>query len=266
MLSRCLFNSNGLGGGFRPRQRRRSAFLGFPQRIVMIENLFEIITRHEGDDQMKRFKNKYKLLNLNSALLIMLLLAVVGMGQRTPQRPSLIFSHILNQLEVENYPECSNPFLPVIFVFEKNEWRTIYFSADNFFNNKWRFVGKAKTGKDIWALTEYEMTGYGPNLEIIHSKDDGRTWKHIGTLEKISYLAGLHSFTMQNDKGQLTIEWSSGGEPNQKGFYTYTTADKGKTWSKPKYSKTPPPEGSSSLEKIAISDEVIGRQCMGSEN
>ncbi len=215
---------------------------------------------------MKKFGNKHKSFILCGTLFILFISSFVGAGQ-TVKRPSLLFTGIFDPINVGgNSNDCTNAFRATILVFDKDAWRIVNL-PENYENSSWQFAGRTKTGKDVWAFAEFAVEGRGWDLETAYSADDGRTWKHIGSLKKISYLAEFHSFTMSGGKGQLTVQFSYGDDSSDKdGYYTYTTTNKGMTWSKPKYSETPPPEGKNSIEKLSLAGEAIGRRCSDSEN
>ena len=209
---------------------------------------------------MKRFGNRHKSFILCGALCILLISTIAGAGQT--KRPSLIFTEIFDPINVTNIDDCINTFRAAILVHDRNAWRIVNLPKD-YENSGWQFAGRSKTGKDIWAFAEYAVEGRGWDLETAYSADDGRTWRHIGALKKISYLAEFYSFTMSGTKAELTVQLSDGVDStNKDGYYTYTSTNKGVTWSKtPKYSTTPPPEGKNSIEKLPLAGESIGRRC-----
>lgn len=211
------------------------------------------------------FGNKPKSLILCGALFVLFALSIAAAAQTT-KRPTLIFTEIFNP--IINSGDCVDVFRATILVFDRNEWRIVNLPADDYENSGWQFAGRAKSGKDVWAFAEFAVEGRGWNLETTYSADDGRTWRHISSLKKISYLAEFYSFTMSGNKGQLTVQLSDGVDSSNKdGYYTYATSNKGMTWSKtPKYSKTPPPAGTNSIEKLSLAGEAIGRRCSEPEN
>lgn len=186
---------------------------------------------------------------LIGAAVILSALATVGLGQ-SKTRPALTFTCITKP-ETPDEPET---FRAVIFVMEGNTWRRIDL-PDQYESASWQYAGRSKSKPEVWAIAQFGREGLGPDLEIAHSFNDARVWRHH-SLTKISRFAEFESFSMaRNGRGSLTIRIQDSSEPEHRdGYYTYTTRNNGRTWTrKPRYSKTAPPAGPNILEQIPIS-------------
>ena len=186
------------------------------------------------------------------AAVILLSLPTVGLGQ-SQTRPALSFTCITKP-ETPDEPEA---FRAVIFVMAGHAWRRIDLPEQYEFAS-WEYAGRAKSKRDVWAIAQFGHGDIGPNLEIAHSLNDGRSWRHR-SLTKISRFAGFESLSMAgNGRGFLTIRLQDSPEAEHKdGYYTYETRNNGSTWSrKPRYSSTAPPAPPTILEPMTISSEA----------
>ena len=179
---------------------------------------------------------------------ILAALPTAGLGQ-SKTRPALTFTCITKP-ETPDEPEESRA---VIFVMEGKSWRRIDL-PDNYVRATWQYAGRAKGKPEVWAIAQFGHGDIGPDLEIAHSLDGGRTWKHRSLTKNARY-STFESFSMnRNGRGSLTVRLDDGLESGQRGgYYTYQTSDNGRTWSrKPRYSKTAPPAVPTILEAIPI--------------
>ena len=184
------------------------------------------------------------------AAVILLILPTVGLGQ-SQTRAALTFTCITKPT-----PDEPEAFRAVIFVMAGHAWRRIDL-PDQYEFASWEYAGRAKNKRDVWAIAQFGHGDIGPDLEIAHSLNDGRSWVHQ-SLTKISRFAGFESFSMAgNGRGFLTIRLQDSPEAEHKdGYYTYETRNNGRTWSsKPRYSNTAPPAAPTILEPITISSE-----------
>lgn len=193
-------------------------------------------------------------------------IAVIGFGQSS-RRPALIFTGIANP------DTCDNPSLgyrAVIFVFDRGAWRLINLPKDRYENAGWEYAGRFKNKPEVWAIAQFGRGDIGPDLEIAHSLDDGRTWTHLQSLKKISRFAGFESFSMTaGGRASLTIRLQDSSEPEHRdGYYTYTSTNGGRSWSTtPRYSPTAPPAPTdNSLEPISVQSSGIQCSAPTSEN
>jgi len=202
---------------------------------------------------------------LTAAVLILSVAPTVGRGQ-TGRRPSLIFTGIADPDHLDNYPLG---FRAVIFVFDRGAWRLVHLPRQQYENASWQFAGRSKTKPEVWAVAQFGRGDIGPDLEIAHSLNDGRTWRHLRSLTKVSRHALFESFSMaRNGRGSLTVRLQDSPEPEHRdGYYTYTTTDGGRTWStKPVYSQTAPaPATDDSIERIPIRARFSGIPCSDQE-
>jgi len=194
---------------------------------------------------------------------LLLAMTIIGFGQSS-KRPALIFTGIANP------DNCDNPSLgyrAVIFVFDRGAWRLINLPKDQYENASWEYAGRSKSKPEVWAVAQFGRGDIGPNLEIAHSLDDGRTWTHF-SLNKISRFAGFESLSMTaGGRASLTIHLQESPEPEHRdGYYTYTSTNGGRSWSTtPRYSPTAPPAPADNLLE-PISVQTSGIQCSESES
>lgn len=179
------------------------------------------------------------------------------------ERPALIFTGIANPDNLDNY---ALGYRAVIFVFNRGAWQLINL-PDQYENAGWEYAGRSKSTSEVWAVAQFGHGDIGENLEIAYSLNDGRTWKHLRSLKKISRYARFESFYMEDGKGSLTISLQDGPDPeHQDGYYTYTTTNGGSTWSKiPRYSQVAPPVPGDSIEPIPIRARFTGIPCSDPE-
>lgn len=181
---------------------------------------------------------------------VMLLMSATvpeGLGQPS-RRPALIFTGIANP---DSFDNPAMGYRAVIFVFDRSAWRLINL-PDQYENASWEYAGRASSRPRVWAIAQFGRAGLGPNLEIAYSLDDGRTWRHR-SLQKISRFATFSSFSMaDNGSGALTIHLENDLDSDHRGgYYTYTTTDGGRTWSRtPRHSQAAPPAPANSRERI----------------
>jgi hypothetical protein len=174
--------------------------------------------------------------------------AVLGQSGR---HPALIFTGIANPDSLDNY---AMGYRAVIFVYDRAAWRMIYLPRQ-FENAGWVYAGRVRGRADVWAVAQFGRGDIGPDLEIAHSADDGRTWRHLHSLPKVSRHATFHSFSMtRNGRGSLTVQLEDNIEPGHRGgYYTYTTTNGGRTWSRnPRRSEAAPPTSDGSMEPIPL--------------
>lgn len=190
---------------------------------------------------------------------LMSAMAIIGFGQSS-RRPALIFTGIANPDSCDNY---SLGYRAVIFVFDRGAWRLVNLPKEQYENASWEYAGRSKSKPEIWAIAQFGRGDIGPDLEIAHSLDDGRTWRHLHSLKKISRFAGFESLSMTGGgRASLTIRLQDSPETEHRdGYYTYTSTNGGRSWSRtPRYSPTAPPASAdNSLEPISV--QSSGIQC-----
>jgi hypothetical protein len=172
----------------------------------------------------------------------------VGLGQ-SKTRPDLTFTC----MKKPGTPDGPEQFRAVIFIKERNSWRRIDL-PENYLQASWQYAGRVKGKSDVWAIAQFGQGDIGPDLEIAHSLNGGRTWKHH-SLPKNSRFSTFQSFSMDSrGRGSLTIQLEDNMEQEQQGgYYTYQTRNNGGTWSRtPRYSKTAPPAAPTALEEIPM--------------
>ena len=186
--------------------------------------------------------------------------AQVEMAQLKP-RPEVVFSCIENRGRTNDLDE----FRAVIFVKDAARWRQINLPRANYTFAGWEYAGSSKSKPQLWAIAQFGRAGLGPDLEIAYSGNDGRTWRHLHSLVKISRFAVFESFSMaSNGRGSLTIRLQDNPEPEHRdGYYTYTTTNNGRSWNKnPAYSQTAPTApANASLEPLPLSESTSEGRC-----
>ena len=200
--------------------------------------------------------SKATILMVGHTLVVSLVVTVLTTGAlgQTSQRPVLSFTSLANPNSETIYQRRA-----VVFVFDRGVWQLVYL-PENYEDVGWEYAGRSKNTRQVWAIAQFARAGYGPDLEIAYSIDDGRSWRHFHSLRKVSRFALFHDFSMdKNGKGSLTIRLQDSPEDKFKdGFYTYTTVDAGRSWTnRPRYSATAPPSmQNNSLEQIRVETNI----------
>jgi hypothetical protein len=90
----------------------------------------------------------------------------------------------------------------------------------------------------VWGIVDIDVEGRGWTLEVVFSRDGGRSWRHVGSLKKPHFTAEFHSFRIgPGGRGSLTIHLGDGGDRSHKrGYYVYSTRDWGQSWTRARYS------------------------------
>jgi hypothetical protein len=141
--------------------------------------------------------------------------------------------------------------------------------GDEYDQSAWVSVRATRDRKLIWAVSDYDVEDPGWDLEITFSSDAGRSWKHVGSVQKPSYLALLDSLEMESrGRGWLSVyldeAYNPGakrGERLDKGYYMYYTSDGWRHWSGPRYSSRKPRNLHHSL--LAPSYSAVSDSCSG---
>lgn len=162
---------------------------------------------------------------------------VYGFKRRRAE-PALLF----------NLEEKQTEHVPTVFVSGRGGWDKARLPEGALGQNAWVFVGRASDRPEVWGITELQSEGRGPALELLSSRDGGRTWQHV-TVNKVSSFATFDSFYMTSrGAGALTIQLtqddaqSEGNASLKPGYYTYSTRDGGRSWTKrPSFSPSKPP-------------------------
>jgi hypothetical protein len=78
-------------------------------------------------------------------------------------------------------------------------------------------------------------------LEITFSSDAGRSWAHVGSAQKPSYLALIESLQMETRRrGWLSVYLDDAYDRLARGYYIYHTSDGWRHCSGPRYSHRKP--------------------------
>jgi hypothetical protein len=178
-----------------------------------------------------------------------LALTVPSFGfKRRAGEPALLFNR-----RFENIEDGVSAHEADVFAFVGGRWIEPRLRG-SLSQSDWTFVGRVPNRAEFWAVAEIDVAGPGDSLEILSTRD-GATWSHY-SLNKVSRFADFVSFHM-NARGvgsvvlQLT-EDSPGVEPPSRrpGYYTYTTTNGGRTWSRrPRFTTARPPEPGRPLER-----------------
>jgi hypothetical protein len=179
--------------------------------------------------------------------------------KRRGDAPALLFG-----VRLKNIEQGVSTHTPSVFVSARGGWVAAPIPAD-LEQTGWVFAGRAKERPEVWGVTEIDVEGRGPDLNLLSSRDGGRTWRHY-TLHKVSRFAEFVSLRMTAaGAGALTVQLSAEdaqneGTPSVKaGFYTHTTRNGGRTWTKNgSFSATKPadPPGPLDDEQVSYDDSA----------
>jgi hypothetical protein len=137
---------------------------------------------------------------------------------------------------------------PGILIHDRSGWHCLEMASEVYDRSVWVYAGATQDRKLIWAVSDSDVEGPGWDLELTFSSDAGRTWRHVGSVQKPSYLALLDSLQMETrERGWLSVylddEYYPGARRGQrlaKGYYVYYTHDGWRHWSSPRYSRRKP--------------------------
>ena len=168
--------------------------------------------------------------------------------------PALLFNVRLKTIE-----DGVSTHTPSVFVSARGGWVVAPLPGD-FEQTGWVFAGRAPDRPEVWGITEIDVEGRGPDLELLSSRDGGLTWRHY-TLHKVSRFAEFKSLHMTGKGvGALTVQLSDEDAQNEgtpsvrAGYYTYTTRNGGRTWTRNgRFSATEPPEPPGALDRHEVS-------------
>ena len=149
--------------------------------------------------------------------------------ERKADYPALIFNQTGEIIEHR----------PTIFAFIKDSWKLFDLGSAGLDLSDWVYVAATQDRKYVWGITQINVEGSGPTLEIVFSMDGGNSWAHTASIDKPIFTAAFSSFRMNSTgSGTLTVHLEDSGDPEIKdGYYTYSTSDWGKSWTKePVYS------------------------------
>lgn len=177
-----------------------------------------------------------------------LALAVPAFGfRRTARTPALLFHRRFDNLE-----DGMSAHSASVYAYAGGRWTVPRLGGD-LSQSGWTFVGSLPKRSQFWAVGEIDVAGPGPTLEIFSTRD-GATWSHR-SVRKVTRFASFVSFHM-NARGvgslvtELTEDSAGTERPARRaGFYTYTTANGGRTWSRARFSTARPPEPARPLER-----------------
>ncbi|MGA9768190.1 MAG: hypothetical protein WBV94_04065 [Blastocatellia bacterium] len=143
--------------------------------------------------------------------------------------PALIFNQTGNMTEHR----------PTIFALINGSWALFDLGSSGLEQSDWVHVAATRDRKYAWGITQINVEGAGPTLEIVFSEDGGKSWAHVASIDKPVFLAAFSSFRMTSSgNGRLTVHLEDSSDPKiEDGYYTYSTSDWGKSWTKkPVYS------------------------------
>lgn len=131
---------------------------------------------------------------------------------------------------------------PAILIHDEGGWRCLEMSSEVYDQSEWVYAGTTRERKLIWAVSDWDVEGPGWDLEVTFSSDAGRTWRHLGSIQKPSYLALIDSLQMETrERGWLSVYLDDDySERLAKGYYIYHTRDGWRHWSTPRYSHQRP--------------------------
>jgi len=137
---------------------------------------------------------------------------------------------------------------PAILIHDEGGWRCLEMSSEVYDQSEWVYAGTTRERKLIWAVSDWDVEGPGWDLELTFSSDAGRSWRHLGSIQKPSYLALIDSLQMETrERGWLSVylddDYYPGARRSErlaKGYYIYHTRDGWRHWSNPRYSPRRP--------------------------
>lgn len=165
--------------------------------------------------------------------------------KRSGRQPALLFNR---QGEMSDHTAT-------LFISTGSNWRRVALPSAALSQSSWTYFVRSPDKLRAWAIAEIDVAGPGGTLEIFSTVNAGSTWSHF-SLEKMSRFASFDSLHMnRNGRGSLTLNFdqdSANTEGNRRlrpGFYTYTTSNGGRTWSRrPSFSTTQPPAHGETLD------------------
>lgn len=169
---------------------------------------------------------------------------VFGFKRRRAE-PALLFNGQVREAE----------HFPTAFVSGRGGWTKARLPESALAQNVWVFAGRAGDRQEVWGVAELQSEGRGPDLELLSSRDGGRTWRHV-TVNKVSRFATFDSFHMTSrGAGALMIQLTEddarteGNSSLKAGYYTYDTRDGGRRWMrKPRFSAWKPTDPPGALD------------------
>lgn len=121
---------------------------------------------------------------------------------------------------------------PTILVKHSEGWRVVNLQ-ERFSRYIWRHAASAPRKGYFWGFLEYAVEDAGSEWPLIMSRDGGRTWTHVTTIQKPDREATFVSFEM-TATGRGRIQWLSrkGAPPGMRKRFTSVTTDWGRNWRK----------------------------------
>jgi hypothetical protein len=147
--------------------------------------------------------------------------------ERRGADPAIIFSRTGSDLEHH----------PTIFIRLEDSWRLFDLRSECYFQQT-NWVHVARHESKVWGIADADVEGRGWTLEVVFSRDGGRSWRHVGSLKKPYFTAEFNSFRMgPKGRGSLTIYLDDSADRSHKrGYYVYSTRDWGQRWTGARYS------------------------------
>lgn len=147
--------------------------------------------------------------------------------ERRDTDPAIIFSRTGSDLEHH----------PTIFIHLEGSWRLFDLRSECYFQQtNWVHVARYKS--NVWGIVDTDVEGRGWTLEIVFSRDGGRSWRHVSSLKKPYFTAEFNAFRMgPKGRGSLTIYLDDSEGTQKRGYYVYSTWDWGQRWTSAHYSR-----------------------------
>jgi hypothetical protein len=169
------------------------------------------------------------------------------------ESPALVFCAI-RTAELEHHL--------AILIHGSGGWRCLEMSGEKYEQSAWVYAAATRDRKLIWAVSDWDVEGPGWDLEITFSSDAGRSWRHVGSVGKPSYLAMFESLQMETRRrGWLSMYLDDAYGALAKGYYTYHTDDGWRHCSGHRYSRREPRNLHHSLLPPSYSD--ASESCSG---
>lgn len=125
---------------------------------------------------------------------------------------------------------------PIILRRSGNAWTFVELPTLN--HTDWVYAGASFERGELWAILDSTPQSAGAGLYLFRSTDHGQTWSVFSGVKPPTLSAEFVEFTMTvRGLGHITVHQDDDIESTPRGLYVYNTADGGKTWSGPTFTR-----------------------------
>ncbi len=138
----------------------------------------------------------------------------------------------LGELVFGTHPICKplKECFPFLGIRKKNSLQIVDFHTSQFANTSWVYVAVSNDTKNIWAFLDGAIEGALPEIRIVRSQDQGKTWKELPALVKPNRLAWVDGVYYSNP-GRLEVLASWIGDSQFPGqLVRWVSQDNGNTF------------------------------------